>query len=352
MKSDDNRLTDVLKQLHRGPLSQTELAQRMGLSKSHISFLVNNLLGQGLIIRLPDFLPEKDSQAVRRTHKLKLLEDCYDAILAIHHQREFSLNLITYANPRVLNKVVLDNPSELDAMLPLLRDGIKSLTRGRRAKTMLLCFATQATLEQGDTGLVYRDNVLNIASCPLAQILTRETGLKSYVYNYAYGHLLSLLHGPYIDIDNALALSCGEGSVALGLYLDGKIVLGSKNSFPECSHLPYPRGFEQSLGEYGPHTADALAFAVSCLAPIFNFSRVIVTGSCFKDHLDAVVAAQAALKASANPMLGKIRLEYRENEIAGFMNEFACLCFDHLAELLNPQIIRGDIRTLLKRTEA
>lgn len=45
------QLEDVLKLLVRQPLSQTALAQRLNLSKSHVSFLVKNLLDQGYLER-------------------------------------------------------------------------------------------------------------------------------------------------------------------------------------------------------------------------------------------------------------------------------------------------------------
>lgn len=143
-------------------------------------------------------------------------------------------------------------------------------------------------------------------------------------------HLLCLQNSQYLGADSALALLCGDGSVAMGFFINGKIAFGTNQTFPECSHLPYPYGFERSLGSYTKHTANALCYAIEVLAPIYKHKRVILTGSCFADHPEVIVKAQQTLRRSSNSVLNKIQLEYWPLEIEQYREELVCLRFTEL----------------------
>lgn len=87
------QLEDVLKLLVRQPLSQTALAQRLNLSKSHVSFLVKNLLDQGYLEREESLSAKEEGGGTRRRQRLKVLSHgLYTAVL-IHTLWEFSLSL-------------------------------------------------------------------------------------------------------------------------------------------------------------------------------------------------------------------------------------------------------------------
>lgn len=212
----------------------------------------------------------EEGGGTRRRQCLKVLSHgLYTAVL-IHTLWEFSLSLYPLGSsfPSVTLNLERSRYAEVmaDRIAAGLEEALSTLSLDKSALGLLL-LATQASLEQGYAGTVFRDNVLSDVNFPLAEYLRERLHLPVYVCNYAYAHVLCMYHSPNVRVSDALYFSCGERSVALGIFIDGKIVMGPRNTFPECSHLPFPYGFEASLGSYGPHTARALTFAVGALAP-------------------------------------------------------------------------------------
>ncbi len=340
----DSNLVTILKMMHRRPVSQQQIAKELELSKSHTSFLVNTLIDKGLIKKTAEATLKSSEQSVRKSQALSIVTGrCY-AFLCMHTSFMFTLSLITYGSPEVICSLELKHQSELVPMLEELKGGMQSLLeKAGIDPSQIQCtlFATAATVEQGDRGILYRDNVLSVRNYPLAQAISRATGIKTYVYNYGYGHILSLLHSPSFTADNAMVLMCGDGRVGLGLILKKEIILGANGSFPECSHLPYKEDYEQALGKMGPDTADALYYTVAALAPVFNLSYVVVNGNSIDERPEIVTQLQEQLKKSPDPFLSSVKADYRKEEFYNYLEEFAYLCFDRIAEDLNPQLARS-----------
>ena len=338
----------------RQPLSQTALAQRLNLSKSHVSFLVKNLLDQGYLEREDSLSAEEEGGGTRRRQRLKVLSHgLYTAVL-IHTLWEFSLSLYPLGSsfPSVTLNLERSRYAEVmaDRIAAGLEEALSTLSLDKSALGLLL-LATQASLELGYAGTVFRDNVLSDVNFPLAEYLRERLHLPVYVCNYAYAHVLCMYHSPNVRVSDALYFSCGEGSVALGIFIDGKIVMGPRNTFPECSHLPFPYGLEASMGNYGPHTARALTFAVGALAPVFKLRRVLLSGSCFEEHPEVIVSAQRALKESDNSLIRQTVLEYWPREIDHFREELIYLSFEELISLMKLRPLRRSLSALLPSSE-
>lgn len=352
----DRNLEAILKLLLRTPLSQTALGDKLGLSRSHVSALTKSLMEQGFIVRDDDlYLESEDEPGTRRRQRLKIVKQSQCTAVVIHSAWEFSLSLYALGELRPIMTVNIAHERKAKQMCLKLKAALaQALEQAKIAPEQLkfLVFATQASLEQGLDGILFRDNVLEDDSCPLAKMLTACLGVPTYVCNYAYAHLLCLLHSGYLNIDSALALLCGEGSVAFGIFIDGKIVLGPHQTFTECSHLPYPGGIEAALGTYSDKTADALIYAIESLAPIFKIWRIILAGSCFDEHPGVIAAARKVLVTNSNPLMRHTKLEYWPHEIARFRDELALLSFEELIGLLDLRVKHKSLADFVRTQEA
>lgn len=349
-----NPLCQILKILHRKPCSQVELCEQLGFSKSHMHKLVSNLVTPGIIKRSDS--QEYEQEQGRPRQKLTITHNLqYCSVLVIHTSWKFRAYLLAYGLTEEIAYKDLPQTDSASVFIKELTDCIDEFTKlylSDKKSILSIVIATQATIEQGENGIMYRNNLLKDENITFAKKLREAIGIRCFVYNYAYGHMLSLLHAKDLNTDNAMVLSCGEGSVALGIFLNNQLLLGRNNSFPECSHLPFKYGFEKSLGEFGEHTKEALLFAINAIAPIYNINHVILAGSCFDNHLNIIYQASLELKEQKDPLLQKILLEYRGQEIEQHFLELVYLSFDSLVEVLNPQMQKRNLEELVKSMEA
>ncbi|MBO6157592.1 MAG: hypothetical protein J6O24_09190 [Succinivibrio sp.] len=79
---------------------------------------------------------------------------------------------------------------------------------------------------------------------------------------------------------------------------------------------------------------------------------MILAGCCFDNHLNIIYQASLELKEQKDPLLQKILLEYRGQEIEQHFLELVYLSFDSLVEVLNPQMQKRNLEDLVKSMEA
>lgn len=352
--NDANPLCQILKILHRKSCSQAELCEQLGFSKSHMHKLVSNLITPG-IIEKADSSEYIQEQGRPRQNLIITKNLHYCSVLVIHTSWKYRAYLLAYGLTEEIAYKDLNQTDSASVFIEELNDCIDEFSKvylAGKSSILSIVIATQATIEQGENGIMYRNNLLKDENITFAKMLKDKIGIRCFVYNYAYGHMLALLHAKELNTDNAMVLSCGEGSVALGIFLNNQLLLGRNNSFPECSHLPFKYGFENSLGTYGEHTKEALLFAINAIAPIYNINHVILAGSCFDDHLDIIYKVSLELKEQQDPLLQKLHLEYRGQEIEQHFLELVYLSFDSLVDVLNPQMQKRNLEDLVKSLEA
>lgn len=344
----ENHLISILRSLHRQPCSQAQLGRTLKFSKSYIHKLVQNLLIAGLIEKSEGGAYEQEQGRPRQDLRICRNIGCY-AVLVIHTSWMFRVHLYRWGASEataIRNLPQQDNCADFAEALAGAVEGFVRECLKPGEKILAVVIATQATLEQGEHGLMYRNNLLKDEKTRFSDFIAKRVGIRTFAYNYAYGLMLSLLHSG-VDISFAMVLSCGEGSVALGFFLNHKVLLGVNNSFPECSHLPFKYGLEKSLGFWGPHTEEALFFAISAIAPIYNLQRVYVAGTCFDEHPEVIRHVSLALRNSADPVLRDVVVEYRNEEIQNYFQELVYLSFDAVAEVLNPQMHKRPLQEFL-----
>lgn len=384
----------IMQILVRQPTSQKDLTQAIGLSKSRVNYYIKNLLDLGVIkvlscsspAQLDQLLTLSSSSAHKSQKLLQIVQDYAYCIRVIHAEDEFVLDLFTLGQTDAEFDLILASGEPAAGQPALsLEQGMpdrvplatvvveeQSLRSSQiadcvehtaaavdyalsevgisREQVKLILFATKGSLEQGYAGYIYRDNVLRIQPeqpVALAEMLSTACGIPAYVCNYAFGHVLAIYNQLKFKQSHASAITlmCGGGSVALGIVLEGRILFGPHQSFLECAHFPYLYGFEQSLGQYGAHTADALYYAIRILCPIFGISHVIVAGQTFSGHEDVLSEVKHRLSLDPEQQIQRIYLDYQERSIERHRNELTLFACEQSCALLKLKPILRDLAT-------
>lgn len=349
----DGHLVRILQQLSRQPLSQIELSKRIGLSKSRINFYIKHLIGLKLIkfVSLDRESKRAKLEGTGSSHmsqKLLSLVDNYCYVLrATHSENDFYIELLALGSYEPLGIRHLSPSSSLEDTLSTIKNAVESLLAERnivREQVKLMLFSTKATVEHGFNGTMYRNNIIEGSNIQFASHVQLVTGIPTYVCNAAFGCFLSLKH--HCDIENALVLLCGEGTVSLGIFLNGKLLFGPNNSFVECTHLPYEHGIERSLGQFGVYTADALFWTVQILSLLLGVNRIIVAGPTFSGHLDTLMMVQKRLRNAADLRMQRLEVEYHESELTAskIRHELCAFAFEEACNLIEPKPLRKESR--------
>ncbi len=321
----------------------------MALSKSQVSALVKSLESCNLIRRSGELCCP--AQGLGRPQLL--LEICpergYCALL-INMLADCLLYVFSYGDCKLQACLRLEHSDSVADLAQRVRESLLSWCEERHCSLsdfLVLLAAEQVVVEQGFDSVVVKDKVLDDVNCELSAVFRSELGFPCYVCNLAWGHLRAILEKVDPPPRDGIFFMCGEGSVGFGLVMHGQIVLGSHGTFPECAHLSYEHGFERSLGNYGPHTADALYFAISELSPVFMISSITVSGICFEGHTEVIDEVRARFASHPNPFLSGLEINYVPMTAAERLTELARLSFDLAVELINPQQLRRSLTAML-----
>ena len=208
-----NPLCQILKILHRNPCSQAELCEILGFSKSHMHKLVSNLITPGIIERA-DCSEYNQEQGRPRQNLIITRNIHYCTVLVIHTSWKFRAYLFAYGMVEEIASKDLAQTDSAKTFIEELKECISEFSKvylSDKKSILSIVIATQATIEQGESGTMYRNNLLKDENITFAKMLREAIGIRCFVYNYAYGHMLSLLHAKDLNTDNSMVLSCGEG---------------------------------------------------------------------------------------------------------------------------------------------
>ena len=327
--SKNESLHKVLKALLRKPLSQSNIATHLTteVDTKTVSSTLQTLIDKELIVK-----DEKDPLYKLNTS----IPFC--SVIILKTTWMFKALLCPLGYTEEIATIDLKATDNIDGLIEEIKGALKEfktlyLNGENCIKTVLV--AVQANLEQGDDGLLLDSPCLNEKNIPLASLLTNSLGIKTLAYDYAYSHKLSIRNNPTFNGENALTLGCSKGGVAIGILTNGQIIDGQNGTPINCSHMPYKYGFEQSLGNHSDHDTDALMYAIQTLAPLFNLHRVIVYGSTFDDHIEAIYKVQHELKQHQDPFFHDFVVEYHSYEFDEKHEELMILSYEALIDTLN-----------------
>lgn len=191
----DNHLVRIMQQLAHGPKSQHDLTQSLDLWASNLSVFMRNLIDLGLVEKM-QLTPQHKKVVVEdlqlnsshMSHKLMQLSSGYGYFfIIVHAENEFSLRLYQLspfagmgkdrrftALHKPIHSAKLRLSKKLETTINNISKGINTAlekTGLSREQIKLVQLATKGTVEQGYSGLMYRNNVITGTNIPLATYL-------------------------------------------------------------------------------------------------------------------------------------------------------------------------------------
>jgi predicted NBD/HSP70 family sugar kinase len=248
-----------------GPLTRTEMARTLGVSKAAMSGFARDLIEHG-ILHETETVYGQGRPSIRLDLRpdcaffvgISLLEDPAPMILSDLNGRIIARrNMPLSRDPEVIAKAIA-------AELPLLLEdhpeaaeklsGIGVALSGLVDETQSIC--VQSTL-------------LNWQDVPLARIIREHSGIETFIENDAKAVAVSeKLFGSAREIQNFSVVSLGDG-IGCAHYIDGKLYRGARGGAGEIAHTTIePGGTPCRCGKRGCLDTVASVRAVKDMARI------------------------------------------------------------------------------------
>ncbi len=321
------------------------MCRELKLSKSYLSSLVKILTAHNLLMREPRS-HNNDSSALpamgRPRETLAVNPDCCCTVVLYYGASECVLSVLRFGKSIPLLTRRLKPCRRPDEFVSLVTAQLKEMLselKIPRSSVKILTVAAQAVLEQGPEGRILQDEAFDETDFALGTLLMQSLSLPVYVCSRAWLHLRGLLEKH--KLRQSMVLMCGEGTVNLGIIINSQIIMGPRNTLPQCSHLKFPYSLKECLGRFGPHTEEALEFAVSALSPIFSINEEVISGPALEGHHEIISKVQNRLCAGKDPLMQDVRLVYLPLSAEERFLQLCYLSFDQACILLAPKIIKS-----------
>ncbi|RJF42564.1 ROK family transcriptional regulator [Actinomyces sp. 2119] len=236
-----------------GPLSRTELGERLGLSAATTTRTVRPLLEAGKVAERP---PQEQTGPGRPTRTLAVVEDCA-TFLGVKLTADRLYAVLTSPVGAVLEQEAVPlERTDPEAVVALVASVAASLgaRRGRMPDTIGISLGAA----------VAGDSVVKVAAflgwrdVPLAELVSAATGVACTVANdvraFAYAEAW---FGVGRGADPFALVTLGEG-IGCGLVVGGEVVSGAHGAAGSIGHLPVavPEGPTGSLHASSPGATD------------------------------------------------------------------------------------------------
>lgn len=239
------------------PLSRAELAARIGLNRSTVSSIVNNLIEEGFVIE-SGLSSEIDQQGVKvgRPGTMLMLNPKGGFAVGVEIGVDFISVIMTDFVARVLwQKRIASDPSTsqitiLDHTLELNGEAIQAgLELGLRPLGIGVGVPGLVDIHQGK--LVFAPN-LHWSNVPLRLMWSQRFNLPVFIENEANAAALGEYYfGAARGVESFIYLSAGIG-LGGGIIIDGKLFRGSSGYASEVGHMTIdPNGELCGCGKRG-----------------------------------------------------------------------------------------------------
>lgn len=234
----ESNLSAVLRMIHgEAPLSRAQLATAIGLNKSTVSSLVEELLDRGLIREIG-----LNSIGAGRPATLLGINARAGAIIGIEFGVDFVLvTLADFVGKILWRRTIQTNQAEeqqttLAQTQDLVSEAI-STAYGMGLRLLGIGLATPGTVDLNEGILIFAPN-LHWRNVPLRQIFSDSTGLRVLIENDANAATVGEhLFGATRQSDDFIFVFAGVG-IGGGLFLNGQLYRGSNGYAGEIGHAP------------------------------------------------------------------------------------------------------------------
>lgn len=233
-----DHLTDLLRA--EGPMSRTELAERLGLTRSAVTAIVASLIDDGLLCEVAPPAPDAgaDRPASRgRPRILVGLDPSAARVVAIQVGARWARVVLADAAGGVLATdsvhVLGAAPADVVARVVEVAERLAAADAGRPVAGIGVCVPGAVDTA---TGRVLRSDVLGWEDVPLAELLAARLPVPVFVQDVTQAATLAEARvGVAADSRNAIVVDYGT-RIGIGLILDGRLHRGASGLAGSFGH--------------------------------------------------------------------------------------------------------------------
>jgi predicted NBD/HSP70 family sugar kinase/biotin operon repressor len=251
-----------------GPISRTELAKRIGLSKPTVNEVVEGLLGKGFVLESVANGAERPARPGRRARMLRFRADLGN-VLGIDIGANKLLVVVADLNGDALASERRSvRARERDDAAALLRHVLATVTDTlaaagtRRSMLQAVGVGTPGVVDPTTGRLTLAPQLGGWEGLPLARRMQRSFPCPVLVENEVHLSVLAeRWRGAAQGIDDALFVQAGYG-IGGGLLVGGQLYRGANGAAGEIGYLPFAEDWAPRDG-LGPfeHAAGGSAYA-------------------------------------------------------------------------------------------
>ena len=236
-------LTSSQRQLLRaisrsGPLSRTELAQALGLSKAAMSGLARDLIELG-ILRETDTIYGQGRPSIR----LDLHPDCA-FFVGVSLLQDPAPMILGNLNGEIIARTEIPLSRDPVVIADAISEALPTLLSGHPAAAEKLAgigVALSGFVDETRRNCV-QSTLLNWQDVPLADIIREKTGIETFLENDAKAVAVDeKLFGSAREIQNFSVVSLGDG-IGCAHFIDGRLYRGNHGGAGEIAHCTIEPG--------------------------------------------------------------------------------------------------------------
>jgi predicted NBD/HSP70 family sugar kinase len=248
-----NRGTQLLRATHRsevidllrtrGPLARADVAERLGLTRSAVTAIVTELIGDGVLREIGPPPTAGDPVTGRASRgRPRVLIGCDPAaarVVAAQVGARWARVVLADAAGDVLGREVADvtgaTPGEVVERVADLADRLAAAHDGPPVTTVGICVPGRVDTT---TGTVLRSEPLGWEDVPLAELLGSRLGIPVFAQDVTQAATLAeARQGGAAGARDAVVLDYGA-RIGVGLVLDGRLHRGASGLAGSIGHTP------------------------------------------------------------------------------------------------------------------
>lgn len=249
--SNSSKLSVIEALIEAGAMSRSDLAERIGLSRSALTELSRELIEAGLI---RETSVVHDGQRQGRPSVLLALNEHRGYVLGVSLQNGTALLVLCDVHGNVLQNHSFDLTPQPEACAIAIRDGMRFLlqSKGIQKKQLLGIGLAISGFVDPHSGICLRSNELDWSDVPIVSIVQRVTGVPTYLENDAnavatgeklFGNTRKLRNFSIVTLSN---------TIGAGHYIGGRLYRGGSGGAGEIGHYTIdPEGLPCLCGKNG-----------------------------------------------------------------------------------------------------
>jgi predicted NBD/HSP70 family sugar kinase len=221
-----------------GPLSRTEMAQMLGLSKAAMSGLTRDLIDLGMLHET-DTVYGQGRPSVR----LDLFPECA-FFIGVSLLEEPAPMILSDLNGKIIARGSIPLSRDPAVVAEAIAQALPDLLDGHpdaREKLAGIGIALSGFVDETQANCV-QSTLLNWQDVPLARIVRERCGIETFIENDAKAVAVSeKLFGSARDIQNFSVVTLGDG-IGCAHFIDGKLYRGNHGGAGEIAHCTIEPG--------------------------------------------------------------------------------------------------------------